>query len=320
MKKTKLKLKKQVWVVLIIILFAGIGIYAGVNIKKDWEYKQTNEYKLLEIGYTKDEINLLDQHLPNERIDLLLNEEKNDFLIQLIQQQFYIKDYLERYESYYQNNQSLSPQMIVAIVNTWGDYTKYDNNIEANLDNDYLLLVNKYYFVDSDYSPSDLVEISNKYYYGSNHKIRKIVYDAFIDMWNAAYNENIYFIINSSYRTFEQQQNTYDFYKDNYGTTYADSIAARPGYSEHQTGLALDIFSKNYASADSFKNSTDYAWLQNNAYKYGFIERYPEGKENITGFNAEAWHWRYVGVEVATYIYENNITFDEYYAYFIENK
>ena len=96
-------------------------------------------------------------------------------------------------------------------------------------------------------------------------------------------------------------------------------MAARAGHSEHQTGLSLDIFSKTDTTTSNFKNSLAYTWLTNNAYKYGFIERYPENKEDITGFSAEAWHWRYVGVDAATYIHENDITFDEYYAYYLED-
>ena len=136
-------------------------------------------------------------------------------------------------------------------------------------------------------------------------------------MWEDAYKENIYLIINSSYRNYESQENVYNDYKRQQGEAYADKIAARPGYSEHQTGLALDIFSKENTLTSNFKGSTAYNWLVNNAYKYGFIERYKDDTEDITGFKAEAWHWRYVGIDAATYIYENNITFDEYYAYFL---
>ena len=99
----------------------------------------------------------------------------------------------------------------------------------------------------------------------------------------------------------------------------ADKYTARPGYSEHQTGLAIDVKdgSGQYAF---FKNSDEYKWMKDNAHKYGFILRYPEGKEHITGFSFEAWHYRYVGVDVATFIYENDLTFDEYHMMYIANK
>ena len=160
--------------------------------------------------------------------------------------------------------------------------------------------------------------MNSKYYYGDSQSVRQEVYDAFIDMWNAANEEGIYLIVNSSYRTYADQDEVYNSYKDSYGEKEADAVAARAGYSEHQTGLAIDVFSKDNTSRATFKESLAYSWLEANAYKYGFILRYPEGKENITGYGAESWHYRYVGKDVAEYIYENDITFDEYYAYFIE--
>lgn len=318
MKKTKLKLKKQVWIVLIIIIFLSIGVYAGINVYKDMQYKKTNEYKLLEKGYTKEEITLLNEKLEQSMVDSLANTEKNTFLLDLFNEDFYLDKYLDKYLEYYQIHKEYDTSQIISIINTYSNYEKYNYDLETDLSKDNLLIVNKYYHLNGDYEPDDLVTVNNKYYYGSNHKLRKDAYDAFINMWNAANNEGIYLIMNSSYRTYESQVKVYDDYKNTKGTNYADKIAARPGYSEHQTGLALDIFSKANTSTSNFKGSPAHLWLQENAHYYGFIERYQEGKENITGFTAEAWHYRYVGVNAATFIYENNITFEEYYAYFVE--
>lgn len=318
MKKTKLKLKKQVWIVGIILLFFIIGIYAGVNIYKDMKYKATDEYKLLMKGYTKEEIIILNEKLDKAMIDNLVNSEKNTFLINLFKEDFYLDKNLQAYLDYYQEHKELDTKEIVAIINTHNNYKKYDYDLDTDLSKDDLLIVNKFYHLSADYQPDDLVVVNNKYYYGTNHKLRKKAYEAFIDMWNAANNENIYLIMNSSYRTYESQVKVYDEYKNTKGTSYADKIAARPGYSEHQTGLALDIFSKDNTTTSNFKGSPAHIWLQENSYRFGFIERYQEGKEDITGFAAEAWHYRYVGVEAATFIYNNNITFEEYYAYFVE--
>ena len=125
-------------------------------------------------------------------------------------------------------------------------------------------------------------------------------------------------MINSSYRPYKDQERVYNNYKDSRGESGADKIAARPGYSEHQTGLALDIFCTTNSSTKTFAESEAYRWLLDNSYKYGFILRYPEGKENITGYAFESWHYRYVGKDLATKIYNEGITFDEYYAYYIE--
>lgn len=320
MKKTKLKLKKNVWIALGAIGVFILAIFIGVHIYQDAQYKKTNEYKLLEAGYKEDDIKLLEQKLSADEITDIAEKEKDDFLMGVLKDEYFIKNNLDRYMNYHQKNEGKTVRQVVAFVNTNNDYEYYTHDIDTDTEQDYLMLVNKYYHLDPSYEPNDLVTISNKYYYGEGHKIRKVAYDAFVDMWNQANQAGIYLIINSSYRTYKEQQEVYDSYKDSQGTTYADLIAARPGYSEHQTGLSLDIFSKENTTTSNFKDSPAHIWLTENAYKYGFIERYQKDTEDITGFAEEAWHWRYVGVEAATYIYEHNITFDEYYAYFILNK
>lgn len=317
MKRTKLKLKKQVWVMGIIILFLIIGIYTFNNIYKDFKYKQTNEYKFLEIGYTKDEIKILEDNLDDKYINKLLNSEKNEFILSVLKEKFYLNSNLDKYIEYHNENNNLNSSEIVKVINTNNNYDHYEIEKKTDTSKNELMLVNKFYLLNENYKP-ELVNIDNKYYYGENHQTRQITYDAFINMWNAAYKENIYLIINSSFRDYKEQKKVYNYYKDTEGTTYADAFAARPGASEHQTGLALDIFCKTHTSTSNFIESPAYTWLTNNAYKYGFIERYQKDKENITGFSAESWHWRYVGIDAATYIHDNNITFDEYYAYFIE--
>jgi len=182
------------------------------------------------------------------------------------------------------------------------------------------MLVNKYYKLDETFEPNDLVTIKTDHSWGTygENKIREEVYTAFKDMWNSALESDIYLMINSSYRPYNDQERVYNNYKNKNGESYADKIAARPGYSEHQTGLALDIFCTTNGSTKTFASSDAYKWLLENSYKYGFILRYPEGKENITGYAFESWHYRYVGKDLAKKIYDENITFDEYYAYYIE--
>lgn len=302
----------------IIVLFLIIGIYAGKKVYDDFQYKKTNEYKLLQIGYSMAEIEALKDNLEQSKLNELTNGEKNNFLLDVIKEKYYIKKNLEAYLDLHDRQNDYSPTQIVTNINTYRNYEYYNHDLNTDTNKNNLLIVNKYYHLNDDYAPDDLVDISNQYYYGENHKMRKEAYQAFIDMWNEAYKEDIYLIINSSYRTYEEQKNVYDYYKNTNGTTYADSIAARPGYSEHQTGLSLDIFSKENTTTANFKDSKAHKWLINNAYKYGFIERYKKEFENITGFTEEAWHWRYVGEDAAYYIHENNITFEEYYAYFVE--
>lgn len=104
----------------------------------------------------------------------------------------------------------------------------------------------------------------------------------------------------SSYRSYAAQIATYQHWVTvNGSVTAADTVSARAGYSEHQTGLAVDV-SSGGCSLDCFSGTAAYAWIKQNAYRFGFIERYPPGFTNITGYSPEAWHYRYVGVAVAT--------------------
>ena len=139
-----------------------------------------------------------------------------------------------------------------------------------------------------------------------------------ISMFNAAKKENITIIINSAYRSYKKQEELYNQYLSQYGKEYTDAYAARPGHSEHQTGLTVDVTTYG-SNGDNFDKTEAFKWLQDNAHLYGFILRYPKGKEDITGYDYESWHYRYVGVDAATTIHDNDITFDEYYAYYIEN-
>lgn len=119
----------------------------------------------------------------------------------------------------------------------------------------------------------------------------------------------------SGYRSYDYQTTLYNNYLKRDGKTAADRYSARPGYSEHQSGLSYDIGEKGHEDlwlTSEFGDSPAGQWLVNNAHKYGFILRYPEGKEDITGYMYESWHFRYVGVEVATAIYEANSTLEEY--------
>ncbi|MDR0974911.1 MAG: M15 family metallopeptidase [Ruminococcus sp.] len=133
---------------------------------------------------------------------------------------------------------------------------------------------------------------------------------------------NLYVV--STYRTQEYQQNNLDSSVNDrmaqgmdYDTAYADALesVALPGHSEHNAGLAADIMTPSYTSMedDGFKNTEEYEWLSKNAAKYGFILRYPEGKQNVTGIIYEPWHYRFVGVYHATKIAESGLTLEEYF-------
>lgn len=119
----------------------------------------------------------------------------------------------------------------------------------------------------------------------------------------------------SSFRSYDYQKDLYDKYVARDGKENADRYSARPGHSEHQTGLAFDVGEvgrEDLWLTSAFGETPAGKWLANNAHHYGFILRYPKGKESITGFMYESWHFRYLGVELATKVYESGLTLEEY--------
>lgn len=125
---------------------------------------------------------------------------------------------------------------------------------------------------------------------------------------NAAAKEGLNIYMSSGYRSYSYQNLIYNNYVSWYGQIMADTFSARPGHSEHQTGLAIDVNTID----DSFANTPEAIWLENHAHEYGFIVRYPKGKENITGYKYEPWHIRYLGVETATAVYKSGLSLEEY--------
>ena len=160
--------------------------------------------------------------------------------------------------------------------------------------------------------------IANKTYnlsssYGGG--LKKSTSSAFNEMKAAALIDGYDLRIGSGYRSFNTQKSTYKRYVKRDGQTKADTYSARPGHSEHQTGLAIDICAAGYSCISSNFNGTSPAnWLSDNAYKYGFILRYPNGKTNETGYKFESWHYRYVGKDLAAKLYNggNWITLEDY--------
>lgn len=118
---------------------------------------------------------------------------------------------------------------------------------------------------------------------------------------------NIYFA--SGFRSYDYQSEIYNGYVSDYGQASADTFSARPGYSEHQSGLAIDVNSID----DSFAGTPEAIWLAEHCYEYGFILRYPQGKQDITGYKYEPWHIRYVGTDLSYPIYESGLTVEEYF-------
>jgi len=219
--------------------------------------------------------------------------------------------YIDRYYKYYKNNKKLSINDIITRVNLGLDYDFYTHTRKAkDLNKDYIL-VNKYSYLEEDYIPNNL-EIIPEEYARSGMRLVKNAKDAFVAMAREARKDKRPIIAMSSYRSYKYHVNLFEKYKEADGIKDADTYSARAGFSEHQTGLCVDIYD-GVLDYTNFEQSDSFDWMQKNAYKYGFILRFPEGKENITGYQYESWHYRYVGKDIAKYIHNNDITFEEYY-------
>lgn len=312
--KKKRRLKKKVLYFLIGFIILVILIFSGLKYIK---YINSNPYKLKKLGYSEEQTEII-LNLKDKYIEEILKMDFNENYAKFMKEKYFLFKNLNQYVEYYNKNKKDKISHIISIVNTKANNEWYDEDIVKNTDMSKgdLILVNKFNQLKSNYTPKNIVPISNYYSYDDNSIVKK-VYEAYKNMWYAAKEEDLTLIVTSSYRDYKTQETLWNGYADRNGEKWADSVSARAGFSEHQTGLTLDIVTYNTTMND-FENTDEFKWLQKNAHKYGFILRYPKDKEDITGYAYESWHYRYVGVDVATSIHEKNITFDEYYAYYIE--
>lgn len=179
----------------------------------------------------------------------------------------------------------------------------------------YLVLVNKNNRINEQYIKNlNLIEVNDAF--GTKVKIEKTAYEAYLKLKDYLKSKDIIIGIDSSYRSIEEQSEIYNSFLIKYGVEYTNTYVALPKTSEHHTGLAIDITLKidnKYLddNNDLFVNEEIYLQIHKVLYKFGFILRYPKGKETITGYGYEPWHIRYVG-ECANEIYKNNMCLEEY--------
>ena len=269
----KKKIKVIFIIFFIIILIGGIGIYMLFNNKDDKSVLKNDDVK------------------QDEPINTDANIDKN------------VSNNLEHAPA---NNQEFSNLSDGEYVTDKG-YTVVIKNGLTYVD-DYLI-VNKTYKLPEDYKPENPYQAITSDW-GPN-LIDKDVMTAFKEMQSDATSIGLNIYIASGYRGYNNQTNLYNNYVARDGVAAADKYSARPGHSEHQTGLCFDLNSVD----DSFANTNEGIWINNNAYLYGFIIRYPKGKETETGYQYESWHLRYVGKELAEKLYNNGdwITIEDYF-------
>ena len=317
-KKKKIRLKEEfkrflvyAIVILLILIYAVIE---GNKVHKIMVYHKTYEYKINTHGYPLEEAKKLSETLSDKYLDDILNDPKyNEKYYKVISEKYFLLKNYEKYLLYHDEHENVPYDKVIALVNTHASEEWYSETYETDTNRGYEVFVSKFYYLPEDYERIDLEPFSLSYAYGKygENKAAKIVVEKFDEMQQYVKNNfNVQIMVNSSYRSYKDQESTHKY--------YGDSVAARPGHSEHQTGLAIDVTSISHPSVKAFKESEEGQWILENCWQYGFIIRYPEGKEDITGYNNEPWHLRYVGYETAKRIHDEGITFDEYFAYYIE--
>ncbi len=294
----------------------------------DINYVEENNFinninKLLDLGYKNKDINTFYEKVPKS-IDVITSNKYDKNIINYISLDYFKEENLDRYIKYdFIDTKSVYDTTIlkekynyedtVTFVNAYLDKDYYSNDIPLSKDKASKLdvIVNKYYKLDKDYEPEDLTVINSKFASGTQ-KLRKEAADKFEEMASDMLKENLKIYAGSTYRSYSYQEGLYNRYVKKDGFKEAETYSARAGYSEHQLGLAVDIVNGkwNYLS----EGDKEYTWLINNSYKYGFILRYPHESEYITGYVFEDWHFRYLGIELATKVYESKLTYDEYIA------
>lgn len=282
-----------------------------------------NINKLLDLGYKNKDINTFYEKVPKS-IDVITSNKYDKNIINYISLDYFKEENLDRYIKYdFIDTKSVYDTTIlkekynyedtITFVNAYLDKDYYSNDIPLSKDKASKLdvIVNKYYKLDKDYEPEDLTVINSKFASGTQ-KLRKEAADKFEEMASDMLKENLKIYAGSTYRSYSYQEGLYNRYVKKDGFKEAETYSARAGYSEHQLGLAVDIVNGkwNYLS----EGDKEYTWLINNSYKYGFILRYPHESEYITGYVFEDWHFRYLGIELATKVYESKLTYDEYIA------
>lgn len=308
MKKKKKHNKKFILAIILLIIAFGFYLF----------FDNQNYFKLLLKGYKPETISILLDNFENKQINNIINAKYISDLDNYITSEDFIFENLSRYRSYKKNNDDLNYNRVITNVNIGLDQEAYLNtkNVEFN---GYLTLVNKHLKLSQHYIPDNLEAIDKKYATNEDLKLVKEAKQNFEKMCEDALKENLTIVAYSAYRSYIYQTYTYNSYVRKKGEKLADTYSARPGHSEHQLGLAVDVTNKEKIK-DDFQKTKEYDWLKDNSYRYGFILRYIENKEEIQQYIFEPWHYRYVGVKVATDIYNNykDLTYDEYYYRYIK--
>lgn len=265
---------KKILLLISLFLILITSIFIIVKIRKDNTEKT--------IGYTKEEAAIL------KRLSSI---------------SYFHLENASRYLSLLKNGNYTDKEAIMR-VNIGIDKPFYTDVKTIENPDDNLVLANKYNKFPENYVPKDLVQVESI-------SMKKEAGAALEKMAKDMRENGLTINLISGYRSEERQRVLYNSYVKKSGSLEADTYSARPGFSEHQSGLAIDM-SNTYTLTESFENTKEFEYLSNNAYKYGFILRYKKDKVYMTGYIYEPWHYRYVGLKAAKIIHEKDLTFEEY--------
>lgn len=311
-------------ILLIILLICGCIYYINNNeLKNNGEQLYSNETEEPAPGINSDINDISHEQPSNQQQELPSNDipaEKStsEELALYSSLPYFIEENTERYINYKEQNPDYPFEKVITYVNIGLDYDFYENVKTVENGHDITVLVNKHNKLPDDFKP-ELVQLDSSMCVSGvgPQYLQKQAFEAFVKMHEDAKQLGLNITAYGTYRSIEIQHWIWNN-AVNSGRTIedVDSLNARGGHSEHHTGLAVDVIINDY----SVEETEEYQWYSKNAHKYGFIIRYPEGKEYITGYKYEPWHLRYVGPEIACEIYENDITYEEYYVQAIQPK
>lgn len=263
------------------------------------------------MGLSQEEADSLWLRLGASGIDACLQGEGAEERLSLLRLSFAHPERLDRYQAELARSPETSPEEAVVRVNIGLDAPPYGVGEPVDEPASLTALVNKYHPLPADYVP-ELELLPPGYTASQGARLRPEACAAFLQMADAAAEEGLRLYSASPYRSYAAQERVYQRYAAQQGAEAADTYSARAGFSEHQTGLALDI---NVASLSArFEETAEYAWLSAHSWEYGFILRFPQGKEDLTGYLFEPWHYRYVGPETARLCHEQGWTLEEFWA------
>src|SRR5699024_9735307 len=210
-------------------------------------------------------------------------------------------DKIEENEQNEQNNEIEEEKNVL-------DTIEHDPSVEV--------LVNREHSLSEDYIPEDLVRVSVDTVLEDEevNQLREVAANALAEMFEDAEEEGIKLYARSGYRSYQTQVSLFNNYAAQYGEEEANKFSAKPGESEHQTGLVMDVTAQSVdlQLSEELGKTDEGIWLAENAHKYGFIIRYPEDKEEITKYIYEPWHIRYLGVDLATLVYNSGLSYEEF--------